>query len=521
MSVMTASDGHDVIAIELSSSPEVERVFAELERPLATWDAKTLQRALLSRSLGGPTRWACLRLTELLLAGGREVGPIEPEPTTRRHTDLPLPQAEGGLQQLGERARVFARTIAQQALGLKRDELTRVSRLEAAAVRPLAELEHRGMPFDADHWRSLDRAAQHERGELRRELMGLLGRSMAPGLFGTTAEPLDNDQELRRLLQAAGHAVTNVRRDTLAALPVPLGPTLARYRELGKLTNSYGEGFLAHVAGDGRIHATFEQIGASTGRMACHAPNLQSIVADSEHRACFRAPDGHALITADYAACELRILADLSGDPVFAEAFARGEDLHARVATAIFGKPVSKSENPELRERAKAVNFGLAYGMGAQGLARAIGADVEQARALLDRYFKTFPRIRGFLEHSAREAVARGFAATMTGRRLYLDAGASGEDRAQAERIAKNMPIQGTNADITKLALARLWQRLGPRGDAWLVNTVHDEIVVECRQTSADEVRALVIDEMRAAGADVLRQVRLDVDAHVGPTWGG
>ncbi|MBC7794689.1 MAG: DNA polymerase I, partial [Clostridia bacterium] len=250
-----------------------------------------------------------------------------------------------------------------------------------------------------------------------------------------------------------------------------------------------------------------------------HSPNLQSMVKDGPHRSCFRARSGRLLVTADYAACELRIIAELSGDPVFAEAFARGDDLHARVASAVFGKPVSKTENPELRQRAKAVNFGLAYGMGAQGLARNIDVQVDEARRILDRYFKSFPRIRSFLERSAAEGLARGFARTIAGRRLYLSPDTL-ETRGSAERIAKNMPIQGTNADITKIALARVHADLQAFPSAGLVNVVHDELVVECDVNDATAVAELVRAGMIAAGRQLLRTIPVEVDIAVGEIWG-
>jgi DNA polymerase-1 len=305
----------------------------------------------------------------------------------------------------------------------------------------------------------------------------------------------------------------------VAALPSPLGEELARYRELSKITSAYGEAFLAHAGKDGRVHPVFEQMGASTGRLSCHSPNLQAVVKGTPHRGCFHTASHRRLVIGDYSACELRILADMSGDPVFAEAFSRGEDLHSRVASEIFGKTVSKRENPELRERAKAINFGLAYGMGAGGLARATGTSVTEARELFERYFKTFPRIRAFLDNSAAEALDRGFARTMTGRRLYLDLGPDRDSRAAAERLAKNMPIQGTSADITKIALARLRKRLRLFHDAAIVNTVHDEIVVECDETEADPVKDALGDEMRLAGGEVLRSVPVGVDVIVSSAW--
>lgn len=519
IAVLAVANAREAALLDAAATPGLAPLLDGLEQPLGAHEAKEVHRALLRTVGAGPSRWACIRLTELLLAGGRDVD-VALEATAERLNVPAPPAAEAGLAQLGERARLLAQIVAQQVPRLKAAESTAVSRIEAAAVAPIAEMEHHGMPFDGARWRAIDAEARREREALRGELDRLFRGVSGATLFGGAALNLESDLDLKRALHALGHSVPNVRRETVAALPEPLGSTLARYRELTKLVTAYGESFLEHVGDDGRLHATFEQLGASTGRMACHSPNLQAVVKDSPHRACFRCGPRRALVTADYAACELRIIAEVSGDPVFAEAFARGEDLHARVASAIFGKPVSKTENPELRERAKAVNFGLAYGMGAQGLARAIDADVAQARQLLERYFKTFPRIRGYLERSAREALERGYARTLAGRRLYLTPGDDPSARAQAERIAKNMPIQGTSADMTKIALARLRARLRAEPASFVVNAVHDEIVVECAAERADTVAQTVREEMKAAGAQLLVHVPVEVDVHVATIWG-
>ncbi len=500
------------LVIDLAGTPGIIKLLADHDRPFGAMHAKGLHRVLAR--LGEPTlpaRWADAVITEQLILGGRE-GSIEPDAIAMRYLGAPLPATEAGLDSLAARASAIARLVEAQIPRLRADELVLVSRIEAAAVAPIAEMEANGMPFDAARWKSIDAEVRAEQKDLRAKLMPHFTKVAGNDLFGGATLNLDNDAELKKALAAIGHRVENAKRETLQRLPEPLGPLLARYREVMKLVTAYGETFLELAAADGRLHPTFTQIGANTGRMACHSPNLQSMVKDAPHRSCFRVGEGRALVTADYGACELRIIAELSGDPVFAEAFARGEDLHARVATAVFGKPVSKHENPELRQRAKAVNFGLAYGMGAQGLARAIDTDVDQARQLLERYFKSFPRIRSFLERSAAEGLARGFARTMTGRRLYLEG-----ERSQLERIAKNMPIQGTNADITKIALARLRARLGTHR---LVNVVHDEIVCECAQVEAETVADAMREEMIAAGAQVLKAIPLAVDVSIGDVWG-
>ena len=417
-----------------------------LDRPLAADHAKEVHAALLRTNGAGPSRWACTHLCALLLAAGRNVD-TSLENTARSH-DAPIPPPlEAGFAELGEHARAVAVLVDKLIPSIKQAGMGWVSRIEAAAVAPIAEMEYRGMPFDAERWRSLTAAAQQERQELEKQILGRFSAVLDTDLFGGAVLNLESDQDLKRALHATGHAVPNTRRATLAALPPPLGAELMRFRELFKIVSAYGESFLEHVANDGRIHPTFEQIGASTGRMACQRPNLQAVVKSGPHRSCFHTAENRRLVIADYSACELRILAEMSGDPVFAESFSRGEDLHARVASEVFGKPVSKTENSDLRDRAKAINFGLAYGMGVGGLARAIGSDLNTATQLLRRYFDTFPRIGSFLQDAAHQALQRGYATTMTGRRLILDVGDDHKSLAQAERIAKNMPIQGTSAE--------------------------------------------------------------------------
>lgn len=483
---------------------------------LAAHPAKGMHRALLRAFGHGPERWGCVQLCEQVLQGGRDLPMDLASIAGRHHMDAP-PRIEDGLQTMGEHAQRLAQLVQRQGQALNQAGLQAVSRLEAAAVSPIAEMEHRGMPFDAARWTRLAQTHANEQVALRQQILMHLGQRGARDLFGNAALNLDSDQELVTALRALKYTVPNARRRTLAALPAPLGPWLERYRTLSKLANSYGTAFLENVGQDGRLHPTFEQIGASTGRMACHSPNLQAMVKGTEHRACFTAGQGRRLVVADYAACELRILAEMSGDPVFLEAFARGDDVHARVATSIFGKPVSKHQNAPLRQVAKAVNFGLAYGMGPAGLARTLQMEVEPARRLLQQYFRTFPRIRSFLEDTARTALKRNYAQTLTGRRMDMSHLQS--DPRGAERVAKNMPIQGTNADIIKIALARLRGALAPLSQSWVVNCVHDELVVECPADAAEQAAEVVQREMVAAGASLLKQVPVAVDVQITDVW--
>jgi DNA polymerase I len=405
--------------------------------------------------------------------------------------------------------------------------LKKVARLESLVLRPFSALEDRGLPIDKAAWQALvDEAAQAAK-VAKDEVVTLGGAHIARDLFGTPEINLDADGEVRALLQRVlGRSLegADLGARSLAALEHPIGAALVRYRESQKIVTTYGAAFLDRVdARTGRIHAHFIPLGASTGRVASRDPNLQNLPSDARFHHCVRAPSGRVLVTADYATCELRIVAELAQDPVFVRAFDAGEDLHSTVATSMFGVKVSKSENSELRQRAKAINFGLVYGMGAPALAASLGVSATQGQELLDRYFKTFPRIRDYLEGSVERALKVGYAETILQRRLHFDRDALAADNARGElgRIMKNMPIQGTSADMTKLAMVRVHERLheDTGGSAGLVNTVHDELVVECDESDGARVAAAVRHEMEEAHKTLLKRVPPLVEVQVAPHW--
>jgi DNA polymerase-1 len=313
-----------------------------------------------------------------------------------------------------------------------------------------------------------------------------------------------------------------MRREALLSTGHSAAIAIAEWREHQKIVSTYGDAFLAHVhPKTKRLHPRFKPLGAVTGRSSCAEPNLQNIPSGSAFRECFRAPEGRKLITADYSGAELRIIAQASRDPTFVRALCEGDDLHSVVATRLFKKTVSKTEHPDLRARAKAINFGLAYGMGPGGLAEQLGVGMEEAEKLLEAYFDEFPRVRAYLDSASRQAIRRGLAETMAGRRYYFtDMRREGKDEQSLRRVARNMPIQGTSADIIKLAMARLVNALTEQNlDAALVNMVHDELVVECAAGQAEEVKNVVVREMVSAGAEFIDRVPVEVDAKIGDSW--
>jgi DNA polymerase-1 len=512
------------LLIDVPATPSLGKVFAEL--PVLCADAAKQVHSALLRTYGrGPQRWGCVQLCEALLQGGREAQ-LGAAAVAQRHGLGPLPAVDAGFTAMQAHVAALAQLLQLQGRALQRADLSEVSRLEAAAVAPVAAMELHGMPFDAPRWRTLAVQNRQEMQDLQRSLHAHLlahlppEKKPGPTLLGPAALSLNTDAELLQALRACGLQLPNLKRRSVAALPAPWGSLLPRYRLLQKLTQSYGEAFLAHVQADGRVHPTFEQMGASTGRMACHSPNLQAMVKGTAHRKCFACPPGRSLVIADYQACELRILAEMSRDPVFLAAFARGDDLHACVATLLFGKTVSKASHPQLRDVAKVVSFGLAYGMGTGGLAQTLKIDPTRAQHLLQRYNQKFPRIAGYLTDSSQAALQQRCARTLAGRRLYLDTEAFMANPAAAQRVAKNMPIQGTNADIIKIALARIAGALQSFTDAVLVNCIHDEVLVECRTEDAAAVEQVVVGEMVQAGAVLLKEVPLAVDSQIRTAWG-
>ena len=295
---------------------------------------------------------------------------------------------------------------------------------------------------------------------------------------------------------------------------------IVKWRAIQKLKGTYVDALPQLVRpSTSRVHTSFNQAVAATGRLSSSEPNLQNIPIRTpqgrEIRRTFIAREGHVLISADYSQIELRVLAHLSADPTLIEAFVRGDDIHNQTAERVFG-PNSGLEPHELRRRAKIINYALLYGKTAFTLSRDIGVPPKDAQAFIDAYFEGYPSVRGFLEAVVEQARESGEVRTMFGRRRLVPdlRSRNGQVRAAAERATVNMPIQGTSADILKRAMIDLANRLPP--SAPMILTVHDELVLEVPADQADAVATLVRDRMSQA-ADLA--VPLTVDVGIGPNW--
>jgi DNA polymerase-1 len=302
----------------------------------------------------------------------------------------------------------------------------------------------------------------------------------------------------------------------------PIIEHLLRYREVEKLRSTYGEGLLAEVGDDGRIHATFNQTVARTGRLSSDAPNLHNIPVRSEEGRAFRkafvpAP-GHELLVADYNQIELRCIAHLAEDPGLVAAFNAGEDIHTATAARVFHVDPADVD-PGQRAKAKMVSYGLAYGMEAYGLATRLNIGRSEAAEILDAYFVAFPAVKAYMERTVAEARERGYTETLFGRRRPIPELASTNRgiRQAGERQAMNAGIQGLAADIFKVALVDLDRELGARGLASrLVLQVHDEVILEVPPSEHDEAADLTRSVMRDA-ADL--RVPLEVNLSFGTSW--
>ncbi|MGA3352832.1 MAG: DNA polymerase I [Acidimicrobiales bacterium] len=394
--------------------------------------------------------------------------------------------------------------------------------VERPLVRVLAKMEVAGIAVDIERLRMISEELVSEARRLESEVQDLAGEEFN----------VNSTQQLRHILfdklglAPQKRTKTGYSTDAQSLQRLrdahPLVDTLLRYREVEKLRSTYGEGLLAEVAPDGRIHASFNQTVARTGRLSSDQPNLHNIPVRSligrRFREAFVPSPGSELLIADYDQIELRVIAHLSDDPGLVEAFRSGLDIHNATAARVYGvEPAAVTL--AMRSKAKMISYGLAYGMEAYGLSQRLGVPVEEAAAILAQYFAAFPNVKQYMERSVAEARARGYTETLLGRRRYLPELDSSNYRVRqaAERQAMNAGIQGLAADIFKVALVRLDEAFESRGlSSRIVLQVHDEILVEAVADEREEVLGLSVETMEHAFE---LSVPLAVHLAVGDSW--
>ncbi|MBS1787791.1 MAG: hypothetical protein JST85_08720 [Acidobacteria bacterium] len=413
----------------------------------------------------------------------------------------------------------------REALQAKLGELDLLvtAELEFAAVPAIAGMELAGVYLDADCWRALLGHMTVERDAVADELQHILGAGASQlNLFGDP-EPinLDSPAQVKEALARIGIEVEDTREWTLSKLAKdhPVVAKLLEHRGLSKNLSSFGANILEYVNPvTGRLHADFRQLGTPTGRITTSSPSLQQIPHTADYRSCFRAPAGRKLVVADYSQIEMRILADFSSDDVLLKAFDSGADLHRTTASQMFGVPLA-DVSPRQRESAKGLNYGLAYGMGAEGLAGRIGSTVKEAEGLIERYFNAYSGVARWLHDAGEVAVRERASRTASGRlwKYKLDP-ADRSEQAALRRVGKNTPIQGTSSDIFKRSMRLLDDSLQGL-NAQIVNSIHDELVVECDAAIAEQVKEIVQLEMIAGAKEFLRRVPVEVEAVISDAW--
>lgn len=420
-------------------------------------------------------------------------------------------------------AQIMPALREQMAERLKNDRLEEAAEIEFQCLMPIAQLELNGIFLDRERWIEQAERARREEEVIAEQLQEMLSAGVAQtSLFGRAEINLDSQQQVADALRNLGIPVPESTRAWELQPLADSYPEIAKllqYRAARKSHTSFGENWLEFIEpATGRIHADFRQIGAPTGRISCSNPNLQQIPAEDAYRKCFRAPEGRRLVIADYSQIELRILAEFSEDENFIKAFESGADFHRMAAAQVFNV-APESVTQDQRTFAKRLNFGIVYGVGASRFGSMTGLSRSEAENMMRQYFATFRRLDAYLRESGQRVINERMARTASGRLLRLRFDESNREAvAAARRYGVNMMIQGTSADILKRALRFLYDNLAD-SSAKIVNTVHDEIIVECDTADAEEVAKKVENAMRDAGALYLMKTPLLVEARISKEW--
>ncbi len=404
----------------------------------------------------------------------------------------------------------------------KTGQLKLLTDIEVPLARVLGDMETIGFLADCDGLRREGEELSARIAELQAEIFNLSGTEFNLNSPKQLGEVLFERLKLPAKKKTKSGYSTSA--DVLEALrfDYPIVDLILNYRQLAKLKSTYCDGLLAAVAEDGRIHSTFNQTEARTGRISSLEPNLQNIPVRTEEgrklRRFFKAKEGFVLCDADYSQIELRVLASIADDEAMIEAFNSNVDIHTVTASQVFNIPIDMVL-PIMRSRAKAVNFGIVYGIGAFSLAKDIGVSRAEADRYIKGYLDTYPGVASYMERVIADAKRDGFVSTLFGRRRYLPelSASNGMLRAFGERVARNAPIQGTAADIIKIAMIRVHERLKSEiPEAKLILQVHDELIVESPESQAAQVCRILEEEMENSAK---LKVKLSVDAHSGKNW--
>ena len=487
--------------------PEV--VAAIGERPVIAHDAK---------SLGA---------VPATLAHDSEIAAYLLEPARRAYPFRELTEERGfgaALADLTAADAVLLKQLADWQREQLRDRglMDLMNEVELPLVRILREMELAGLKLDTDKLATISAKVKVEADALEGEIFALAGEEFVLASPRQLEEVLFGKLGLSRKRRGKTGYSTDARVLQAIRDEHPIIPKIERWRELTKLAQTYLDALPLLIAADGRIHTTFNQTAAATGRLSSNSPNLQNIpirtALGREIRACFIAERGDLLTSADYSQVELRLLAQIAGEDVLKEIFRRGEDVHTATAVRVFDVTADQID-PGMRSKSKMINYGIVYGLSAYGMADRLHIAQSEADEFIQRYLEGFPAVKRFIEETIEQGTEQGYVSTLFGRRRQVPELRSRrwEMRKQGERFAVNMVIQGTAADIMKVAMVRAHGALANEGlRTKLVLQIHDELLFEGPAEEAEQVRALAIREMEAA---YLMDPPLAVEAGVGADW--
>lgn len=492
------------------------------------YDVKAALQALLEMGLTLPTVAGDVQVGSFLvdpLRRSRELAEMAEADLGLQTSSLEISSAEDFKQSAGEFAAIVRALNNYQSESIS--ELTRLIKLaeeiEWPVIPVLAGMEHEGIGLDTDYLKQMAIELEGQISDIEQTIYGHADQEFNISSPSQLAEILYEKLGLSTATIKKGKTGFSTAADELAKLRGlhPIVDLISQYREFTKLKNTYVDTLPKQVDENSRLHTTFSLTTAQTGRLSSLDPNLQNIPVKTELgnriRTAFVPCDGHVFVSADYSQFELRLAAAFSGDEAMIKAFNNDEDIHELTAAEVLGiKPSEVTK--ELRRRAKAVNFGILYGQGPHGLSVGTGMTYPEARDFIARYFEVRPKLKAYLSGIKQQAIDKGYVETLLGRRRPTpDAKSSNHMvRETALRQAINMPLQGTAADLTKLAMIRVSQKL-PYGAKMLLQ-IHDSILIECPEKHAEEVSEILKTTMESVYPNL--GVKLKVDVSTGENWG-
>ncbi len=502
------ADSSGEVIVGECARPE-DLVAAVGERPVIAHDAKALGEV--------PTN----------LAHDTEVAAYLLEPARRAYPFRELCEERGLATDVPEGAGADAR-LAHALAAWQREEIRGrgltdlLMEVELPIVRILREMEQVGVKLDTERLHAISERVKTEADELERQIYELAGEEFTLGSPRQLEEVLFGKLGLSRKRRGKTGYSTDARVLQAIRSEHEIIPKIERWRELTKLAQTYLDALPLLVDSHSRLHTTFNQTAATTGRLSSNNPNLQNIPIRTELgreiRACFVAEPGNLLVSADYSQVELRLLAHIAGEEVLKEIFRRGEDVHTATACRVF-RVEPEQIDPGMRSKSKMINYGIVYGLSAYGMADRLDIPQEEAAEFIERYMAGFPAVARFIEETIEQGTEHGYVSTLFGRRRQVPElrARRWELRKQGERFAVNMVIQGTAADIMKVAMVRTDAALAQAGlRSRLVLQIHDELLFEGPAEEAEQVRDLAVREMAAAYA---LDPPLAVEAGIGSDW--